>query len=84
MVPSDAAPTFVVNVSDVEEDLRRLLAAYATQVSRERMGIPVLDYLLVGRRHAGHLAGFALGEAILSDDPVGLDDLAPFLSLLAR
>jgi bacillithiol biosynthesis deacetylase BshB1 len=67
-LPKDLHPTFIVDVGDVIEDLRKLLRCYRSQMDIERHGSNILDILEVYRRAGGLKAGLKYGEQFLSDE----------------
>ena len=79
MVPAAMAPSFIVDVSSVEEKLRAAIGAYASQMAIRRGGSSILEVLELLRRHTGLQIGARLGEAFLVDQPLQarVEDLFP-------
>jgi LmbE family N-acetylglucosaminyl deacetylase len=76
MVPKDMMPTFIVDVSDVIEDVRRAIAAYESQMKIWRVESSIIELLDTLRRYHGLRIGRRYGEAFLSDEALafGPDD----------
>jgi LmbE family N-acetylglucosaminyl deacetylase len=77
MVPKDTKPTFVVDVSDLREEIHSAIGAYTTQMEINRGGIKILELLDTIRAYHGIRIGRPLGEAFLSDEAlnIGPDEL---------
>lgn len=72
MVPKDTKPTFVVDVSDLGEEIHASINAYATQMEINRQGMKILDLLDTIRRYHGVRIHRPLGEAFVSDEALTL------------
>jgi bacillithiol biosynthesis deacetylase BshB1 len=68
MVPQFVRPHFVVDVTDVRDDLFRAIEAYTTQMEIRRKDNSILDLLEVSKRATGALIGKRYGEAFLCED----------------
>lgn len=68
MIPKDMLPTFVVDVTDVIEDVRRAIGAYETQMKIWRAENSILELLVALRQFHGIRIGKRYGEAFLSDE----------------
>ena len=77
MVPKYAKPTFVIDVTDVADDLEHLWRAHESQTNLR--GGKVVDYLLEWRRHTGMLHGVPYAEEFIVEEPLVLD-VSEFLS----
>jgi bacillithiol biosynthesis deacetylase BshB1 len=77
MVPKDTKPTFVVDVSDLREEIHAAIGAYTTQMEINRGGIKIQELLETIRAYHGIRIGCLLGEAFLSDEAlnIGPDEL---------
>lgn len=77
MVPKDTKPTFVVDVSDLGEEIHAAIESYGTQMDIHRGGLKILGLLDTIRAYHGIRIGRPLGEAFLSDEAlnIGPDDL---------
>jgi len=73
MLPDALAPSFVVDVSAHRDRLKRSIEAYASQMEITRGERGVLDILMLIREYAGLQINAELGEAFLSEDPLGGD-----------
>jgi LmbE family N-acetylglucosaminyl deacetylase len=73
MLPKDVRPTFVIDVSDVKEEIHRAIRCYETQMSIHRGGLKILQILDAVRAYHGIRIGRPLGEAFLSEEALRLD-----------
>jgi bacillithiol biosynthesis deacetylase BshB1 len=73
MVPKDVHPTFVVDVTDLREEIRRAIQAYETQMAIRRGEQSILQLLETIRAYHGLRIGRPYAEAFLSDETLRLD-----------
>ncbi|MBU2693026.1 MAG: PIG-L family deacetylase [Candidatus Eisenbacteria bacterium] len=73
MIPKDHRPTFVVDVSDLKEEIHAAIKAYATQMSIHREQIKILDMLDAIRAFHGLRIDRPLAEAFLSEEALKLE-----------
>ncbi len=80
MVPKNLVPSFVIDISDVVEELKKLHQCFKTQMRITRGDNKVADGLLSFRKSAGYLKFFSYAEAFYSDDPIGFTsiNISPF------
>jgi bacillithiol biosynthesis deacetylase BshB1 len=76
MVPKDQMPTFVVDVTDVIDDVHRAIRAYESQMKIWRVDSSIIGLLDTLRQYHGLRIGKRYGEAFLSDEALsfGPDD----------
>jgi len=76
MVPKDMVPTFVVDVTDLIDDIHRAIRAYESQMKIWRVENSILELLDTLRQYHGLRIGRRYGEAFLSDESLsfGPDD----------
>ncbi len=68
MVPKDMQPTFIVDVTDVMDDVRRAIRAYESQMQIWRAENTILPLLETLRAYHGIRIGKRFGEAFYSDE----------------
>ena len=69
MVPRDVWANFVVDVSDVIEETKAVIRAYASQVTPIIEGMSTTDVLIKRRAYAGISIGSAYAETFVCDTP---------------
>jgi LmbE family N-acetylglucosaminyl deacetylase len=72
MVPKDVRPTFVVDVSDLREEIHEAIKAYATQMEIHKGEVMILELLDTMRAFHGLRIHRPLAEAFLSDEALNL------------
>lgn len=78
MIPKNISPTVVVDVSDVIEEVWKVIQAYETQMSIHRNENMILDLLSVMRRFHGLRISARYGEPFLSDEAIPFGPLEFF------
>jgi hypothetical protein len=77
MIPKDMRPTFVIDVSDLKDDIHAAITAYQTQMNIHREAVKILQMLEAIRAYHGLRIHRPLAEAFLSEEALRLeaDDL---------